>query len=205
MGPVGPVVLGTIGAEVVAPGAAVVAIGAAVVNPGAAVVATGVAVVAIGASPVQRSTPLSSIDVKLGSVSPGKATWKPCSRTSPGFLPEKYEGLWRVKLDPEPVRVPSQKERVVTGRSVVRVMVYWEMAEVRGILSLPCQLPCQPFLSTTKVSQEPGNINVGREKFVFGKRMREVGCNYAFHKGAPGFYSYPNIFETGAFSLQNVI
>ena len=96
MGPVGPVVPGATGAAVVVTGATVVPTGAVVgatgvkvVANGAAVVVTGAAVVAIGASPVHRSTPLSFIDVKLGSISPGKATWKPCSRMSPMFLPEK--------------------------------------------------------------------------------------------------------------------
>ena len=89
MGPVGPVDPGTTGAVVVATSVEVDATGVQVVANGADVVATGAAVVAIGASPVQRSTPLSFIDVNLGSISPGKATWKPCSRMSPVFLPEK--------------------------------------------------------------------------------------------------------------------
>ena len=79
-----------------------------------------------------------------------------------------------MKLDPEPVRVPSQKVTVVTGRSVLRVIVYCEMAEVIGILSLPCMLPSHPLLSTTNLSQEPGNISVGRKKIVVGNGKRNA-------------------------------
>ena len=87
--------------------------------------------------PWQISTPLKVMEENEGSVFPEKLSWKPCSRYSPAFFPEKYEGLWRVKLFPDPVSWPSQKVRLETGRSVVKLMLYWDTSAVRRIFSLP--------------------------------------------------------------------
>ena len=118
--------------------------GPLVVSPGPSVEPTGASVDPTGSDtplpddPLHRSTPLKEMDVKVGSVLPAKLSWNPCSRYSPAVFPEKYEGLWRVKVVPEPVSWPSQKLRLVTGRSVVKVMVYWDTSEARRILSFPC-------------------------------------------------------------------
>ena len=61
-----------------------------------------------------------------------------------------------MKLEPEPVSVPSQNVRELIGLSVSSAMVYSLRSEVSFIRSLPCQAQDQPDLSTIRLVQDPG-------------------------------------------------
>ena len=104
--------------------------------------------------PAQRSSPFSLIEVKTGSWSPEKLSWNPNSAKSPSF-PEKWEGLSREKVCPEPESVPCQKVRESRGKSVVRSRLKMSRSEGSWNLSLPCQWPNQLFRSTIRDSQDP--------------------------------------------------
>ena len=104
--------------------------------------------------PAQRSSPFSLIEVKTGSWSPEKLSWNPNSAKSPSF-PEKWEGLSREKVCPEPESVPCQKVRESRGKSVVKSRLKLLRSEGSWNLSFPCQWPVQLFRSTIRESQDP--------------------------------------------------
>ena len=89
--------------------------------------------------PEQRSSPFSLIEVKAGSWSPEKLSWKPNSAKSPSF-PEKWDGLSREKVCPEPESVPCQKVRESRGKSVVRLRL--KLLELDS--ALPVASPATP-------------------------------------------------------------
>ena len=132
--------------------------GADVVGVDAGADVAGVAVVGAAVDgklpPAQRSSPFSLIEVKTGSWSPEKLSWNPNSAKSPSF-PEKWEGLSREKVCPEPESVPCQKVRESRGKSVVRSRLKLSRSEGSWNLSLPCQWPVQLFRSTIRDSQDP--------------------------------------------------
>ena len=72
-------------------------------EPCVVIAAPGPSVAPPAFPPWQMSTPLKVMEENEGSVLPEKLSWKACSRYSPAFFPEKYDGLWRVKLFPDPV------------------------------------------------------------------------------------------------------
>ena len=161
LGVVGTDVEGTGVAGVDVAGAVVVGVVAGADVEGADVAGVDVAGVDVAGAdvdgklpPAQRSSPFSLIEVKTGSWSPEKLSWNPNSAKSPSF-PEKWEGLSREKVCPEPESVPCQKVRESRGKSVVRSRLKLSRSEGSWNLSLPCQWPVQLFRSTIRDSQDP--------------------------------------------------
>ena len=161
LGVVGTDVEGTGVAGVDVAGAVVVGVVAGADVEGADVAGVDVAGVDVAGAdvdgklpPAQRSSPFSLIEVKTGSWSPEKLSWNPNSAKSPSF-PEKWEGLSREKVCPEPESVPCQKVRESRGKSVVKSRLKLLRSEGSWNLSFPCQWPVQLFRSTIRESQDP--------------------------------------------------